>query len=1196
VPFQAYASLKALFEKKEGGWVRTPKSGVVTETLERFHLARLMPWELPRRKRGQAKPSGAGKFAAAAVVVLAAAGIITIGALSIRAAATSGAVAETDLAIPAILGTAIPLAILSLGWLRLHRRMTAIVLAFALGLGTNVVFLAHAVPASAITNNTSSFTLARTTDLATPNLDMKQNYTPSGSTAAYVTRSAQTATATAATFITVNPSYSYSGVQIAWVSWRGAVTISPPVEGNWKLVRSTTDPSNTVTSAVWIRVITTNGNSNIGFTSSAAGDATLMIQEYSGVDLQSPIDAESGQATAACGSPCTLAAPSVTTTQQNDVIVTHHTAACGGTAPLWTAPGGMTTRYDIATASTLATLGADVVQSGTGATGVKTATVSCGAGVAVGVTDTLALRARSMTCPAIQYRSSAANSASASTSLTLNVPTGVQNGDVMIAVVSTSANTVSTPSGWNTLARSATMATFYRVASSEPASYSFTDGGASTNWAGIIDAYSGVDTSAVPDVSATLATGTTAAVTWTSITSATDQAMSVAVSFENNNVDTIAAPALYTPRSGQGGAAFVRTSTRWIAPAGSIAPTSTDTNATTSWGAINIALRPASANGSPAMLPTNYNWTCKFSSDQMSANQTMNAGTVLTNLYLDNAPAASGTSGASPITLRASATAGTSGTANSITANKPAGTLASDVMLAYFAFRGGTAVTDASITEPAGWTRIDRRDNGTTFGLIVYWKTSAGAETTYQWSWSGTAQKAALVIVSYIGVDTTSPIDAHAVADSGTDASGGYYAPSITTTYEYELRIAGFFVANNAGCGAFWYPTVTAASSSGNASSSNVSGNVTASTGVMANLLAGPTGAIPTFSCGLAVGVMHHLALKPVARTCTVSATLLHTYAPQYRSTSSATLNATGTDFVITAPSGLGANDVLLASIAYSGGTNVTTLRACGTTSGCGTADASWVLVQSPVLNNGTTIGLGVWQHVAVSGDAGATFHWTVSPVQSVAGAISDYYNVDTTTPVDVEAGKTTSTAAQSTSSVTATAPDRMLVSVFSISGDATWSSISLTDRIQAKNSSGTIISLEQSDGVQQGAGASGAKNATASAGTTGVVQVLALRGKAATSIGSISRAVTSPTTGPALFTNNFTTSSGEIFNENDRFELDVTVPNDALNCGVALYFDSSAYASQVTMATIVPEGVVGLLLVAALLPFGARWWKRRRP
>src|SRR5438132_3121827 len=86
VPFQAYARLTALFERKEGGWVRTPKSGHVTEALERFHLARLMPWELPRRRRGQAKTSsGGGRFAAAAAVVLAAAGIITVGALSIRA-------------------------------------------------------------------------------------------------------------------------------------------------------------------------------------------------------------------------------------------------------------------------------------------------------------------------------------------------------------------------------------------------------------------------------------------------------------------------------------------------------------------------------------------------------------------------------------------------------------------------------------------------------------------------------------------------------------------------------------------------------------------------------------------------------------------------------------------------------------------------------------------------------------------------------------------------------------------------------------------------------------------------------------------------------------------------------------------------------------------------------------------------------
>src|SRR5438128_14313 len=195
VPFQAYASIKALFEKKEGGWVRTPKSGHVTETLERFHLARLMPWELPRRKRGQSKSSsGVGRLAAGGVVVLGAAGIITIGALSIRAAATTGSIRETDLAVPALVGTAVPLLVLALGWLRLRRRVTAIVLAFTLGLGTNVVYLAHAVPAAAVTDNSSVFTFARTQVFVPGSNDMKQNYTPAGSSTTCTVASGSTCT------------------------------------------------------------------------------------------------------------------------------------------------------------------------------------------------------------------------------------------------------------------------------------------------------------------------------------------------------------------------------------------------------------------------------------------------------------------------------------------------------------------------------------------------------------------------------------------------------------------------------------------------------------------------------------------------------------------------------------------------------------------------------------------------------------------------------------------------------------------------------------------------------------------------------------------------------------------------------------------------------------------------------------------
>src|SRR5204862_5210845 len=79
-------------------------------------------------------------------------------------------------------GTAVPLAVLGLGWLRLRRRVTAVVLAFTLGLGTNVVFVAHAVPANAVTDNTSVFTFRNTSSFGSH--DMVQSYTPAAGTAA----------------------------------------------------------------------------------------------------------------------------------------------------------------------------------------------------------------------------------------------------------------------------------------------------------------------------------------------------------------------------------------------------------------------------------------------------------------------------------------------------------------------------------------------------------------------------------------------------------------------------------------------------------------------------------------------------------------------------------------------------------------------------------------------------------------------------------------------------------------------------------------------------------------------------------------------------------------------------------------------------------------------------------------------------
>ena len=48
-PFQAYAAIKGLIEKKEGTWIRTLKTGRITDKILQIKLRRLMRWVLPRR-------------------------------------------------------------------------------------------------------------------------------------------------------------------------------------------------------------------------------------------------------------------------------------------------------------------------------------------------------------------------------------------------------------------------------------------------------------------------------------------------------------------------------------------------------------------------------------------------------------------------------------------------------------------------------------------------------------------------------------------------------------------------------------------------------------------------------------------------------------------------------------------------------------------------------------------------------------------------------------------------------------------------------------------------------------------------------------------------------------------------------------------------------------------------------------------
>jgi len=51
VPFQGYAALKGLLEVEEGGWFRTPKTGMVTKVIDKLNLGGKMGWLKPKRRR-----------------------------------------------------------------------------------------------------------------------------------------------------------------------------------------------------------------------------------------------------------------------------------------------------------------------------------------------------------------------------------------------------------------------------------------------------------------------------------------------------------------------------------------------------------------------------------------------------------------------------------------------------------------------------------------------------------------------------------------------------------------------------------------------------------------------------------------------------------------------------------------------------------------------------------------------------------------------------------------------------------------------------------------------------------------------------------------------------------------------------------------------------------------------------------------
>lgn len=142
----------------------------------------------------------------------------------------------------------------------------------------------------------------------------------------------------------------------------------------------------------------------------------------------------------------------------------------------------------------------------------------------------------------IAQRGSATSATSTNTNLTINKPTGVVSGDVMIVNITSNNGGTPSLSGWNSLGTgifngSNLRATvLYKVAGgSEPSSYTFALGAGANDAIGTIIAFSGVDNTSPIDATGTMGLSTIAGATATAPGITTNSANAAVVMFANQS-------------------------------------------------------------------------------------------------------------------------------------------------------------------------------------------------------------------------------------------------------------------------------------------------------------------------------------------------------------------------------------------------------------------------------------------------------------------------------------------------------------------------------------------------------------------------------------------------------------------------------------------------------------------------------------
>lgn len=424
------------------------------------------------------------------------------------------------------------------------------------------------------------------------------------------------------------------------------------------------------------------------------------------------------------------------------------------------------------------------------------------------------------------------------------------------------------------------------------------------------------------------------------------------------------------------------------------------------------------------------------------------------------------TSGTISLVASAQGSAGTGVT--TLTVAKPAGTSAGDLMVASIAVRPSTV----TITAPSGWTLVRRTDNtsGNTHGLAVYYRVAGSSEgASYSWTVSSSSTGSVGGILSFRGVDVSSPVDAENGQTTANSLS--HAAPSLTTTVANTMMVTSHTFPSSA----TWTPPsgMTEAADVASLTVPNAAGQAL-EVNYEAIPAAGSTGSKTATASGDAdTGVTHSLALKPAAIT--------------FKSAAAASQGSGVLSLPIGKPSGTVTGDVMVAAIGFRPETATIT------------PPSGWTLARRINNSGATANGLAIYYKVATASEP-SSYTWTFSSSTGTAGGISAFSGVDTANPLDAENGQATaSSLSHATPSITTTVANTMLVASFAFSSSATWATPSgMTGAFNVAS-----LTVPNSTGESTASfyqfwtltGSTGTRTATASGDAdSGATHILALR------------------------------------------------------------------------------------------------------